>query len=247
MTRAAAVPGPAPGTGVFTSRRGGVEAASLHLAPDGVLLGHDGGGQDVRLHLFREQVGAVLLVGDLRAAAVTVALVLRSGARVCVLTGRRAAWQAVADALGVTDPELELRPADAPPPETGTFAEPLLMLQDAGASASPIRPAPGPWRTAMTVVDGVTPGVVATARGAHVVLSQRLTRSAARTLVRDGLGLDQAPADELARLENGVLAVMTRQSFLPVVLDLPAEDLQAVLAASAQPPKPRARAKSPVT
>jgi hypothetical protein len=153
----------------------------------------------------------------------------------------------VADALGVTGPDLELLPADAPPPEWGTFAEPLLMLQDSGASVSPVRPAPGPWRTALTLVNGVTPGVVATARGAHVVLSQRLTESAARTLVRDGLGLDHGYADELARLENGVLALMTRQVFLPVVLDLPAAELEAVLGALAQPPNPRARAKSPVT
>ncbi|WP_143448431.1 hypothetical protein [Kineosporia sp. A_224] len=247
MSRTALGQGQASGAGVFTSRRGGVEAASLHLAPDGVLLGHDRGGQDVRLHLFRERVGSVLLVGDLRAAAVLVALVLGAGARVCVLTSRRASWQAVADALGVTDADLELRPTDAPLPESGTFAEPLLMLQDSGASVSPIRPAPGPWRTTLTLVNGVTPGVVATARGAHVVLSQRLTESASRTLVRDGLGLDHGYADELAGLENGVLAVMTRQAFLPVVLDLTADGLQAVLGALAQPPNPRARAKSPVT
>lgn len=198
----------------------GSGALEATLEPDGVLLGATTGGQDVRMHLFRERVGSMILLADLPVAAVLVLRVLATGATVSVRTSRPPAWESIRDLAGVDPARWEIGGVDAAVTRRATFAEPLLVLQDAGTAASPIRLMPGPWRTAVTMVDGVTPGVLATARSASVIVSQRMSARSARRLAVDGLRQPEEAARMLTRLRPGELALLTDRGVVAVTVPL---------------------------
>ncbi len=217
----------------------------------GVFLGVRADGREVFARLFAERAREAVVVG--RPLALLTALrATNCGASVQVDLMDRAPWQRLIEAEGGLLAE-RLRVGEHPysGATTASFLQPVLSIRDSELRRSSDRSggAWGAWSCALTMVEDVTPVVLAAARSASLVLTGRLGRdlaAAACPLLR----LPAAAAEILTTLAPGTMAAIVDGELTVVNLTAsPWEDrlLQAVegpdwradWAGRDQPPRPR--------
>jgi hypothetical protein len=167
-------PGPA---GTVRLRASALDALAAPVATAGIVLGADVAGAPVTLALLRPVPTRVVVLGALHLARQVALRTVAEGARLAVTTGRRAAWEPVAQAAA--DPDRVRIGADEaveqddrarPPGDTDA----LLTVHDRGATAAGPAPLTGPWRATMLVLPALSPAVADAADDADVVLLGRM-------------------------------------------------------------------------
>ncbi|NMO93436.1 hypothetical protein [Actinomycetospora sp. TBRC 11914] len=154
-----------------------LDALTAPASPAGVVLGADPQGAPVALALLRPVPTRVVVLGALHLARQVALRAVGQGARLTVVTGRRAAWEPVARAaadpdrvrIGPDEPAEEHR-ADPEPGDTDA----LLTVHDRGATATGPSAPTGPWRATLLVLPALSPAVADAADDADVVLLGRM-------------------------------------------------------------------------
>jgi hypothetical protein len=179
---------------------------AVPVSSSGLILGQDFAGQPVRLHLFKEKVGAVAAIMDIGPAMVLISRSVATGVRICALTDRPGMWRQVASVLGLRDQDMDILPGNATPPDAGSFSRPLLVVRD-GQAPAVSRVPPGPWRTTLVLLPEFQPQMASGLRAANIVLLGRLAHDQAITACA-GLGLPLSVAQGLASLGEDMVAVV---------------------------------------
>lgn len=193
---------------------------SLTGARGGVVLGSDQRGGAIQVHLLRPVPSRLALLGGLYLATQLVLRAAATGALVVVATGRPAAWTPLLRAFDTTDAAespVQIRSLAPAPLPRATQDTPVLVVQDSGAVPQEIYPARSPWLSAAYVLPYLHPQLGDNAKGADLVLAQRLPLGQAQLAGR----LWHLPAgmvNELASLTDDGVVALGSNVWLPLRL-----------------------------
>jgi hypothetical protein len=157
-----------------------LDALGPPVRPAGVVLGADLDGAPLAVALIRAVPTRVVVLGGLYLARQVTLRAVGAGARALVVTGRPPAWESVRRAAGGAEDDSDGDDAvvrvrgDAPADLAGATDQPLLVVQDRGATPRGPAPVLRPRRTTMVVLPSLVPAVSDLADDADLVLLQRL-------------------------------------------------------------------------
>ncbi|MEV0126046.1 hypothetical protein AB0I16_31635 [Streptomyces sp. NPDC050703] len=182
---------------------GQVDALTLPIGDDGVVIGVDAEGRPAALGVSRPTPYDILFVGGLWTAQVIALRAAATGARVAVETGRAGAWAQLARVLGAGQSGMAVHDVGRVPPQGASAGSPVLVVRDCGMRPPRGRVVSAPWQSVLTVLPYLSPVAPRLVRQASLVGVQRVSPDEA---VRIGrlLGLPDADVASLPTLADGV-------------------------------------------
>ncbi|MGW5973834.1 hypothetical protein [Streptomyces sp. NPDC055186] len=180
-----------------------MDALSLPIGDDGVVIGVDAEGQSAVLGLNRPTPYEVVLIGGLWTAQVFALRAAATGARVAVETGRAQAWTQMVHAMGGGQNGLAVYDVGRVPPLGASAGTPVLVVRDCGMRPPRGRVVSGPWRSVLTLLPYLSPVAPRLIRQARLVGVQRVSPDEAGELGRS-MGLPRDDVEALPTLADGV-------------------------------------------
>ena len=161
-----------------------LNALSLPVSDDGVVIGTDPHRQPAVLGLFRPRpVDGALVAGSylaqllaLRAAA--------TGARIVIETARPELWSGLAQNAGGGQQIVALVPVRRVGALGASAASPVLLIRDCGARPPRLAQPKTPWQTTLTLLPFLDPGYAGQLVGADLVALQRISPQEAQLAAR---------------------------------------------------------------
>ncbi|WP_043683492.1 hypothetical protein [Streptomyces xylophagus] len=180
-----------------------VEALSLPIGDDGVVVGIDPEGQPAVLGVNRPTPYDILLISGLWTAQVLALRAAATGARVAVETGRPQAWMQMVHAMGGGQNGLAVYDVGRVPPQGASAGTPVLVVRDCGMRPPRGRVTSAPWQSVLTLLPYLSPVAPRLMRQARLVGVQRVSPDEAAEIGRV-IGLPRADLDTLPTLPDGV-------------------------------------------
>jgi hypothetical protein len=180
-----------------------VEALSLPIGDDGVVVGIDPEGQPAVLGVNRPTPYDILLISGLWTAQVLALRAAATGARVAVETGRPQAWMQMVHAMGGGQNGLAVYDVGRVPPQGASAGTPVLVVRDCGMRPPRGRVTSAPWQSVLTLLPYLSPVAPRLMRQARLVGVQRVSPDEAAEIGRV-IGLPRTELDALPTLPDGV-------------------------------------------
>ncbi|MET7574838.1 hypothetical protein ABZT04_41165 [Streptomyces sp. NPDC005492] len=180
-----------------------VEALSLPIGDDGVVVGVDPEGRPAVLGVNRPTPYDILLISGLWTAQVLALRAAATGARVAVETGRPQAWMQMVHAMGGGQNGLAVYEVGRVPPQGASAGTPVLVVRDCGMRPPRGRVTSAPWQSVLTLLPYLSPVAPRLMRQARLVGVQRVSPDEAAEIGRV-IGLPRADLDALPTLPDGV-------------------------------------------
>ncbi|MFI6626964.1 hypothetical protein [Streptomyces sp. NPDC050528] len=180
-----------------------VEALSLPIGDDGVVVGIDPEGQPAVLGVNRPTPYDILLISGLWTAQVLALRAAATGARVAVETGRPQAWMQMVHAMGGGQNGLAVYDVGRVPPQGASAGTPVLVVRDCGMRPPRGRVTSAPWQSVLTLLPYLSPVAPRLMRQARLVGVQRVSPDEAAEIGRV-LALPRLDLDALPTLPDGV-------------------------------------------
>jgi hypothetical protein len=161
-----------------------LNALTIPVGDDGVVIGTDPGRQPAVLGLFRPRpVDGALVAGSylaqllaLRAAA--------TGARIVIETARPELWSALAQNAGGGQQIVAVVPVRRVGALGATAASPVLLIRDCGARPPRLAQPKTAWQTTLTLLPFLDPAYATQLVGADLVALQRISPQEAQLAAR---------------------------------------------------------------
>ncbi|MET7360885.1 hypothetical protein ABZS76_20900 [Streptomyces sp. NPDC005562] len=192
-----------PRHGRHTLATAEVDALSLPIGDDGVVIGVDAEGRPAVLGVNRPTPYDIVFIGGLWTAQVIALRAAATGARVAVETGRAEAWGQLVRALGVGPSGMAVYDVGRVPPLGASAGSPVLVVRDCGMRPPRGRVVSGPWQSVLTVLPYLSPVAPRLIRQARLVGVQRVSPDEAAQIGRS-LGLPSGDVGSLPSLADGV-------------------------------------------
>ncbi|MEV0256312.1 hypothetical protein AB0H82_18865 [Streptomyces sp. NPDC050732] len=180
-----------------------VDALTLPIGDDGVVIGADAEGRPATLGVNRPTPYDILFIGGLWTAQVIALRAAATGARVAVETGRAGAWEPLVRALGVGPSGMGVHDVGRVPPQGASAGSPVLVVRDCGMRPPRGRVVSAPWQSVLTVLPYLSPVAPRLVRQARLVGVQRVSPDEAVQIGRL-LGLPGGDVESLPTLADGV-------------------------------------------
>ncbi|MEV7994529.1 hypothetical protein AB0O67_22215 [Streptomyces sp. NPDC086077] len=180
-----------------------LEALSLPIGDDGVVIGVDSETRPTVLGINRPTPYDIVLIGGLWTAQVIALRTAATGARVAVETGRPQAWMQMVHAMGGGQNGLAVHEVGRVPPQGSSAGTPVLVVRDCGMRPPRGRVVSGPWQSVLTVLPYLSPVAPRLVRQARLVGVQRVSPDEAAELGRT-MALLRADVDALPTLPDGL-------------------------------------------
>ncbi|MCD0486182.1 hypothetical protein LO771_28310 [Streptacidiphilus sp. ASG 303] len=192
-----------------------LNALSLPVGDDGVLVGVDPQHQPAVIGLFRPSAYEVVLVGGVWTAQLLALRAAATGARVAVETGRPQVWAPMAQAAGGGQPCVTVHQVGRVGPQGPSVSAPVLVVRDLGARPARSRLSAGPWQTVLTLLPYLGPNAQRVLGTADLVGIQRISPQEAE-LVGRTMNLTEADVAALPSMGDNVTlwATRTRRQFV---------------------------------
>ncbi|MFJ6217380.1 hypothetical protein ACIQGZ_29205 [Streptomyces sp. NPDC092296] len=186
-----------------------LNALSMPVGDDGVLIGVDPQRQPAVLGLFRPSAYDIVLVGGVWTAQLIALRAAATGARVAVETGRPQTWAPMAQAAGGGQPCVTVHQVGRLGPQGPSVAAPVLVVRDLGARPVRSRLSAGPWQTMLTLLPYLGPNAQRVLGAADLVGVQRVSPQEAE-LVGRAMNLTAADVAALPSMGDNVTLWTTR-------------------------------------
>jgi hypothetical protein len=180
-----------------------LDALTLPIGDDGVVVGVDTTGQPAILGINRPTPYDVVLIGSLWTAQVIALRAAATGARVAVETGRPQAWMQMVHAMGGGQNGLAVYEVGRVPPQGASAGTPVLVVRDCGMRPPRGRVVSGPWQSVLTLLPYLSPAAPRLIRQARLVGVQRISPDEAAELSRT-MALPRTDMESLPTLPDGV-------------------------------------------
>ncbi|MBZ9638485.1 hypothetical protein [Streptomyces sp. PSKA30] len=180
-----------------------VDALSLPIGDDGVVVGVNAEGQPAVLGVNRPTPYDIVLIGGLWTAQVLALRAAATGARVAVETGRAQQWAQVVQAVGGGQSGMTVHDVGRVPPQGASAGGPVLVIRDCGMRPPRGRVASAPWQSVLTLLPYLSPVAPRLIRQARLVGVQRVSPDEAAEIGRV-TGLPRAEYESLPTLADGV-------------------------------------------
>lgn len=180
-----------------------VEALSLPIGDDGVVVGIDPEGRPAVLGVNRPTPYDILLISGLWTAQVLALRAAATGARVAVETGRPQAWMQMVHAMGGGQNGLAVYDVGRVPPQGASAGTPVLVVRDCGMRPPRGRVTSAPWQSVLTLLPYLSPVAPRLMRQARLVGVQRVSPDEAAEIGRV-IALPRLDLDALPTLPDGV-------------------------------------------
>ncbi|WP_427925306.1 hypothetical protein [Streptomyces sp. cg40] len=180
-----------------------VEALSLPIGDDGVVVGIDPDGRPAVLGVNRPTPYDILLISGLWTAQVLALRAAATGARVAVETGRPQAWMQMVHAMGGGQNGLAVYDVGRVPPQGASAGTPVLVVRDCGMRPPRGRVTSAPWQSVLTLLPYLSPVAPRLMRQARLVGVQRVSPDEAAEIGRV-IGLPRPDLESLPTLPEGV-------------------------------------------
>lgn len=180
-----------------------LEAFTLPVGDDGVVIGVDAENRPAVLGINRPTPYDIVLIGGLWTAQVIALRAAATGARVAVETGRPQAWMQMVHAMGGGQNGLAVHDVGRVPPQGSSAGTPVLVVRDCGMRPPRGRVVSGPWQSVLTVLPYLSPVAPRLVRRARLVGVQRVSPDEAAELGRT-MALLRADVDSLPTLPDGL-------------------------------------------
>ncbi|WP_409469340.1 hypothetical protein [Streptomyces sp. HC307] len=180
-----------------------VDALSLPIGDDGVVVGVNAEGQPAVLGVNRPTPYDIVLIGGLWTAQVLALRAAATGARVTVETGRAQQWAQVVQAVGGGQSGMTVHDVGRVPPQGASAGGPVLVIRDCGMRPPRGRVASAPWQSVLTLLPYLSPVAPRLLRQARLVGVQRVSPDEAAEIGRV-TGLPRAEYESLPTLADGV-------------------------------------------
>ncbi|WP_329123713.1 hypothetical protein [Streptomyces sp. NBC_01465] len=207
----------APGFGLRGPRRNRhvvspdeVNAISLPIGDDGVVIGTDTENMPAVLGLARPTRFDVVLVGGLWMSQVLALRAAATGARVAVETGRPQAWAQLAQVAGGGQQCVTVYPVGQVPPQGPSVSSPVVLIRDCGVRPPRGRVSSLPWQAVVTVLPFIGEYGPRWLSQAQLVGIQRISPQET-VLVRETLGIPASDLEVLPTLSDNVALWSTRK------------------------------------
>ncbi len=129
-----------------------LDALTLPIGDDGVVVGVNNEGQPAILGVNRPTPYDIVLIGGLWTAQVMALRSAATGARVAVETGRPQAWMQMVHAMGGGQNGLSVYDVGRVPPQGASAGTPVLVVRDCGMRPPRGRVVSGPWQSVLTLL-----------------------------------------------------------------------------------------------
>ncbi|MFE4666388.1 hypothetical protein ACFRI7_26720 [Streptomyces sp. NPDC056716] len=180
-----------------------LDALSLPIGDDGVVVGVNAEGQPAVLGVNRPTPYDILLIGGLWTAQVLALRAAATGARVAVETGRAAHWTQVVQAVGGGQSGMTVHDVGRVPPLGASAGGPVLVIRDCGMRPPRGRVVSAPWQSVLTLLPYLSPVAPRLMRQARLVGVQRVSPDEATEIGRV-IGLPRPEYESLPTLADGV-------------------------------------------
>ncbi|WP_225811711.1 hypothetical protein [Streptomyces spinosus] len=180
-----------------------VDALTLPIGDDGVVVGVNNEGQPAILGVNRPTPYDIVLIGGLWTAQVMALRSAATGARVAVETGRPQAWMQMVHAMGGGQNGLSVYEVGRVPPQGASAGTPVLVVRDCGMRPPRGRVVSGPWQSVLTLLPYLSPVAPRLLRQARLTGIQRVSPDEAAELGRT-MGLSRTEVESLPGLPDGV-------------------------------------------
>ncbi|KUN25297.1 MULTISPECIES: hypothetical protein [Streptomyces] len=180
-----------------------VDALTLPIGDDGVVVGVNNEGQPAILGVNRPTPYDIVLIGGLWTAQVMALRSAATGARVAVETGRPQAWMQMVHAMGGGQNGLSVYDVGRVPPQGASAGTPVLVVRDCGMRPPRGRVVSGPWQSVLTLLPYLSPVAPRLLRQARLAGIQRVSPDEAAELGRT-MGLSRTEVESLPGLPDGV-------------------------------------------
>jgi ESX secretion system protein EccE len=152
-----------------------LNALSLPVGDDGVVIGTDPNNQPAVLGLFRPRPVDAALVGGSYLAQLIALRAVATGARIVIETARPELWAALAQNAGGGQPVVAIVPVRRVGALGASAASPVLLIRDCGARPPRLAQPKTPWQTTLTLLPFLDPAYAAQLAGADLVALQRIS------------------------------------------------------------------------
>ncbi|MFJ1744641.1 hypothetical protein ACIOJD_00125 [Streptomyces sp. NPDC088116] len=180
-----------------------LEALTLPVGDDGVVIGVDAGNKPAVLGINRPTPYDITLIGGLWTAQVLALRAAATGARIAVETGRAQAWTALAQTAGGGQPCVTLHDVGRVPPQGASAGSPVVVVRDCGMRPPRGRVVSAPWQSVMTLLPYLSPVAPRLMEKSGLVGIQRVSPDEALQIGRI-MNLPQAETEALSTLSDGV-------------------------------------------
>ncbi|MEU6221382.1 hypothetical protein ABZ845_28375 [Streptomyces sp. NPDC047022] len=180
-----------------------LDALTLPIGDDGVVIGVDGEGRHAVLGLTRPTPYDVVLIGGLWTTQVIALRAAATGARVAVETGRSQHWMQLVHAMGGGQNGMSVYDVGRVPPQGASAGQPVLVVRDCGMRPPRGRVVSGPWQTVLTLLPYLSPVAPRLMRQARLVGIQRVSPDEAAEIGR-AVALPRGDVETLPTLHDGV-------------------------------------------
>ncbi|MEV7287422.1 hypothetical protein AB0O01_23095 [Streptomyces sp. NPDC093252] len=180
-----------------------LDALSLPIGDDGVVVGVNAEGHPAVLGVNRPTPYDILLIGGLWTAQVLALRAAATGARVAVETGRPAHWAQVVQAVGGGQSGMTVHEVGRVPPLGASAGGPVLVIRDCGMRPPRGRVVSAPWQSVLTLLPYLSPVAPRLMRQARLVGVQRVSPDEAGEIGRV-VGLPRPEYESLPTLADGV-------------------------------------------
>ncbi|KOV72819.1 MULTISPECIES: hypothetical protein [unclassified Streptomyces] len=180
-----------------------LDALTLPIGDDGVVVGVNNEGQPAILGVNRPTPYDIVLIGGLWTAQVIALRSAATGARVAVETGRPQAWMQMVHAMGGGQNGLSVYDVGRVPPQGASAGTPVLVVRDCGMRPPRGRVVSGPWQSVLTLLPYLSPVAPRLLRQARLAGIQRVSPDEAAELGRT-MGLSRTEVESLPGLPDGV-------------------------------------------
>jgi hypothetical protein len=180
-----------------------LDALSLPIGDDGVVVGVTPEGQPAVLGVNRPTPYDVLLIGGLWTAQVLALRAAATGARVAVETGRAQHWSQIVQAVGGGQSGMTVHDVGRVPPLGASAGSPVLVIRDCGMRPPRGRVVSAPWQSVLTLLPYLSPVAPRLMRQARLTGVQRVSPDEAAEIGRV-IGLPRTEYEPLPTLADGV-------------------------------------------
>lgn len=161
-----------------------LDALSLPVGDDGVVIGTDPNNRPAVLGLFRPRAVDAALVGGSYLAQLIALRAVATGARIVIETARPELWSALAQNAGGGQPVVAIVPVRRVGALGAAAASPVLLIRDCGARPPRLAQPKTPWQTTLTLLPFLDSAYAGQLVGADLVALQRISPQEAQLAAR---------------------------------------------------------------